>query len=92
MVFDYQRAISETARIIKIEPGAGNRRRHPVYQFRNANDGYICEVRYGGPAATPSSGAYGPTPETDCPISTALPEAGSITRITIFWWNCFLTP
>ena len=51
MVFDYQRAISETARIIKIEPRAGNRRRHPVYQFRNANDGYICEVRYGGPAA-----------------------------------------
>ena len=48
MVFDYQRAVSETARIIKIEPRAGNRRRHPVYQFRNANDGYICEVRYGG--------------------------------------------
>ena len=48
MVFDYQRAISETARITKIEPGSGNRRQHLVYQFRNANDGYICEVRYGG--------------------------------------------
>ena len=51
MVFDYQRAISETVRITRIEPGAGNRRQHLVYQFRNANGGYICEVRYGGAAA-----------------------------------------
>ena len=51
MIFDYQRAISETVRITRIEPGADSRRQHPVYQFRNANDGYICEVRYGGAAA-----------------------------------------
>lgn len=51
MVFDYQRAISETVRITRIEPGSSNRRQHPVYQFRNAGDGYICEVRYGGAAA-----------------------------------------
>ncbi len=50
LVFDYQRAISETARIARIEPGNGNRK-YPVYQFRNAADAYICEVRYGGAAA-----------------------------------------
>lgn len=50
MVFDYQRAIGDTERIVRIEPGAGNRK-HPVYQFRNADGGYICEVRYGGAAA-----------------------------------------
>ena len=47
LVFDYQRAISETERITRIEPGAGNRK-HPVYQFHNAVGAYICEVRYGG--------------------------------------------
>lgn len=47
LVFDYQRAIGDTERIARIEPGSGNRK-HPVYQFRNADGGYICEVRYGG--------------------------------------------
>ncbi len=47
LVFDYQRAISETERITRIEPGIGNRK-HPVYQFRNDTGDYICEVRYGG--------------------------------------------
>ncbi len=50
LVFDYQRAILETERITRIEPGTGNRK-HPVYQFYNADGGYICEVRYGGAAA-----------------------------------------
>ena len=47
LVFDYQRAINETQRITRIEPGAGNRK-HPVYQFYNSSSAYICEVRYGG--------------------------------------------
>lgn len=50
MVFDNQRAIQETERIVRINRGAsGGRRKHPIYQFLNAADGYICEVRYGGP-------------------------------------------
>ena len=47
LVFDYQRAINETERITRIEPGSGNRK-HPVYQFYNSSGAYICEVRYGG--------------------------------------------
>ena len=47
LVFDYQRAIRETERVTRIEPGIGNRK-HPVYQFYNAAGAYICEVRYGG--------------------------------------------
>lgn len=50
LVFDYQRAIRETVRITRIEPGTGNRK-YPVYQFYNSADAYICEVRYGGAAA-----------------------------------------
>ena len=50
LVFDYQQAMTETERIVRINPGAGGRK-FPVYQFRNAAGGYICEVRYGGPAA-----------------------------------------
>ena len=49
LVFDYERAINETARITKIESGAG--RKHPIYRFYDANDAYICEVRYGGATA-----------------------------------------
>ena len=49
MVFDYERSIVETARIAKIESGAG--RKHPIYRFYDSNDAYICEVRYGGPDA-----------------------------------------
>ena len=47
LVFDYRRAIRETERITRVEPGAGNRK-HPVYQFYNSSGAYICEVRYGG--------------------------------------------
>ncbi len=49
LVFDYARAISETARITRLAAGSG--RRHPVYRFYDAADRYICEVRYGGPTA-----------------------------------------
>ena len=47
LVFDYRRAIAETERITRVEPGAGNRK-HPVYQFYSSSGDYICEVRYGG--------------------------------------------
>ena len=46
LVFDYDRAINETARITKIERGAG--RKHPIYRFYDSEGEYICEVRYGG--------------------------------------------
>lgn len=49
LVFDYERALSATARIIRVAAGSG--RRHPVYRFYDAADRYICEVRYGGPTA-----------------------------------------
>ena len=49
LVFDYERASSEVARIEKIESGRG--RRHPVYRFFNSEGDYICEVRYGDAAA-----------------------------------------
>ena len=46
LVFDYERAISQTTRITRIESGRG--RKHPVYRFYDMNEEYICEVRYGG--------------------------------------------
>lgn len=49
LVFDYARAGKCTARIVR--EAAGRRRRHPVYRFYDADGGYICEVRYGGPDA-----------------------------------------
>ena len=48
-MFDYERALSEVARIARIEGGRG--RRHPVYRFYNPDGDYICEVRYGDAAA-----------------------------------------
>ena len=49
LVFDYDRAVSETARITREEGGRG--RRHPVYRFYDTEGDYICEVRYGNAAA-----------------------------------------
>lgn len=49
LVFDAQRARNKTAYIKKEIEGAG--RKHPVYRFFDANDGYICEVRYGNATA-----------------------------------------
>ena len=49
LVFDYNRAISATVRITKIEAGGG--RKHPVYRFFDSADSYICEVRYGDATA-----------------------------------------
>ena len=45
MVFDYLRAREATVRIARV--GAGGKRKHPVYRFYDAEDDYICEVRYG---------------------------------------------
>ena len=49
MVFDYLRAREATVRIAREEAGRG--RKHPVYRFYDAEDDYICEVRYGDAAA-----------------------------------------
>ena len=46
LVFDYNKAKAETAKIVYETEGKG--RRHPVYRFLDKNDNYICEVRYGG--------------------------------------------
>jgi len=46
LVFDYDRAITDTERIIREEEGTRGRK-HPVYRFYNSDDDYICEVRYG---------------------------------------------
>jgi hypothetical protein len=49
LVFDYERAVRETERIVRIDGGKG--REHPVYRFYDSAGGYICEVRYGGARA-----------------------------------------
>ena len=49
MVFDYEKVVQSTVRIIKESEGAG--RKHPVYRFYDAKNCYICEVRYGGASA-----------------------------------------
>ena len=51
MVFDSFRASAATARIAFETVGKG--RKHPVYRFYDAQDAYICEVRYGGATANP---------------------------------------
>lgn len=50
MVFDYYRAVKETNKIVRVNPGV-RRRKYPVYIFQNSDSKYICEVRYGGPDA-----------------------------------------
>ncbi len=49
MVFDSGKAIKETASIVLKETGNG--RKHPIYEFKDKEDNYICEVRYGGASA-----------------------------------------
>jgi hypothetical protein len=49
LVFDYARAESATVKISRASEGKG--RKHPVYIFRDAEDSYVCEVRYGDAAA-----------------------------------------
>lgn len=49
LVFDYHRSETETARISRETSNRG--RKHPVYRFYDANNAYICEVRYGNAAA-----------------------------------------
>jgi hypothetical protein len=49
LVFDYDRAVRETHRIVREEGARG--RKHPVYRFYDADGDYICEVRYGDATA-----------------------------------------
>lgn len=49
LVFNYDLAKKETVKIQKDEIGRG--RKHPVYRFYDAQENYICEVRYGGATA-----------------------------------------
>ncbi|VAX42220.1 hypothetical protein MNBD_PLANCTO02-2109 [hydrothermal vent metagenome] len=49
LVFDYVRAKNATVRILRIDAGSG--RKHPVYRFFDADEDFICEVRYGGATA-----------------------------------------
>ena len=58
MIFDVQKALRETAKIVYIGAGEsfgnksqGKGRKHPIYMFVDGNDNYICEVRYGGASA-----------------------------------------
>ncbi len=46
MVFDYETARKNTEKIERHNPGVRGRI-HPVYVFKDAEDNYICEVRYG---------------------------------------------
>lgn len=49
LVFDYDRAVRETVRIVREE--GMRRRKHPVYRFYDLAGDYVCEVRYGDAAA-----------------------------------------
>jgi hypothetical protein len=49
LVFDYERARQNTAKIVQETAGKG--RKHPVYRFYDFEGDYICEVRYGGSTA-----------------------------------------
>jgi len=49
LVFDYSRAMSQTARIVRENAGRG--RKHAVYRFYDDAGDYVCEVRYGDAAA-----------------------------------------
>jgi hypothetical protein len=49
LVFDYHRAMQQTAEIVYADSGRG--RKHPVYRFHGESGQYICEVRYGGATA-----------------------------------------
>lgn len=49
LVFDYDKAKKNTAKIVKEDSGRG--RKHPVYRFYDKDSRYICEVRYGDAAA-----------------------------------------
>lgn len=49
LVFDYDIARSQTAKIIRVTEGKG--RKHPVFKFLDSQGDYICEVRYGDAAA-----------------------------------------
>lgn len=49
LVFDAEVARSRVARIALEEAGHG--RKHPVFRFYDGEDGYVCEVRYGGATA-----------------------------------------
>jgi len=49
LVFDYDRAKRQLARITYTEEGRG--RKHPVYRFYDTESDYVCEVRYGGATA-----------------------------------------
>ena len=58
MIFDHEKAMRETARIIYIDKGEsfsgrsqGKGRKHPIFMFLDEHDKYICEVRYGGASA-----------------------------------------
>lgn len=49
LVFDYEAARAQTARIERAHEGSG--RKHPVFRFYDRAGDYICEVRYGDAAA-----------------------------------------
>jgi len=49
LVFDYEAARDQTARIELAHEGSG--RKHPVFRFYDKAGDYICEVRYGNAAA-----------------------------------------
>ncbi len=49
LVFDYETARNQTARIAHESEGKG--RKHPVFRFYDSGGDYICEVRYGNAAA-----------------------------------------
>ena len=58
MVFNHEKAIKNTGRILHIGKGnsfggkkTGKSRLHPIFMFLDNKNNYICEIRYGGASA-----------------------------------------
>ena len=58
MIFDHEKAIKNTARILYIGKGGSfgskktsKSRMHPIFMFLDDENNYICEIRYGGASA-----------------------------------------
>jgi hypothetical protein len=49
LMFDHEKVMQNVAKIVY--ESVGNGRMHPVYRFYDADDDYICEVRYGSGTA-----------------------------------------
>lgn len=85
MVFDHEKAIKKTARILYIGKGkslgnkkTGKARKHPIFMFLDDKNNYICEIRYGGASANALQRGLWTNTKMPLLILTALQTVGLI--------------